>query len=97
MSGSLVYRDCDNFAIAGYEEIFDQKELTFRHAIQANPMFLKKLAFAMQKGSPFRIKGVHFINFNYWLVKLLNFFRMFLSKKMQNRVRNDHNFWLYDY
>lgn len=84
--GDIVYRDCDNFAIAGYIGVFDQKLMTFEHAKQVSPVFIKKMAYAFQEGAPYRIKGMHFINFSPWIAKILVFFKHFLSQKIQNRV-----------
>ena len=86
-----MYNDCDNFAIVGYAQIFDEKDVGIGHLINISPGLLKNLAEAFQKGAPYRIKGLHFINFNPWIVKLLNFFKAFLTKKLQSRVRQIEN------
>lgn len=86
MLNDLMYSTCDNFVIAGFMAIVDQKHITLDHIKHLNPMFIKKIAYAFQEGSPYRIKGMHFINFSPWIVKIFNFFKMFLNEKNKSRV-----------
>lgn len=87
MVQDLLYNKCDNFVIAGYVAIIDQKHVTMEHMKHINPMFIKKMAYAFQEGSPYRVKGMHFINFSPWIAKIFNFFKMFLNEKNKSRVR----------
>lgn len=87
MVNDLLYRTCDNFVIAGYIAIVDLQHIKLEHMKHMNPMFIKKIAYAFQEGSPYRIKGMHFINFSPWIAKVFNFFKMFLNEKNKSRVR----------
>uniref|UniRef100_A0A336MRB7 CSON005387 protein n=1 Tax=Culicoides sonorensis TaxID=179676 RepID=A0A336MRB7_CULSO len=86
MCGDLLFSTCDNFAISGFAAVIDQQFITFDHIKQMNPTFIKKMAYAFQEGSPYRIKGLHFINFSPWIVKIFNFFKMFLNEKTKSRI-----------
>ncbi|XP_063695874.1 retinaldehyde-binding protein 1-like [Culicoides brevitarsis] len=86
MVNDLLYQQCDNFVIAGLVIICDLKHLTLEHLKHNSPLFVKKIAYAFQEGSPYRIKGLHFINFSPFVTKMFNFFKMFLNEKTKSRI-----------
>jgi hypothetical protein len=67
--------------------LLDMKNATLAHFLQFTPAMMKKMTMMMQDGSPFRMKGAHYVNTPSFFETVFNVFKGFLNDKMKSRVR----------
>ena len=86
MMNDILMIEDDNMIVAGQIGIIDLADVTLAHLIQMQPAFVKKMTMFMQDGSPFRQKGIHYINTPKGFEQLFNLFKSFMNEKMKSRV-----------
>lgn len=86
--GDLLHEEDDQMIIAGQINVIDLKEASMANFAAFSPQLMRKMAALMQDASPFRLKGIYYINAPPFFEKFFSFVRQFLNAKIQSRVRN---------
>ncbi|KAG5672153.1 hypothetical protein PVAND_002306 [Polypedilum vanderplanki] len=82
----LMHEEDDQMLICGQVNIMDLKNATLAHFLVWTPQMMKKMTMIMQEGSPFRLKGIHYINIPPFFEKIFNVFKQFLNDKIKSRI-----------
>lgn len=86
MMMEVLHMEDDNFIIAGQVGILDLSDVTMKHFLQFDPVFIKKMTVLSQDASPFRQKGFHYVNTPSSFEYVFNMFKSFMSEKNKKRV-----------
>ncbi|XP_077285833.1 uncharacterized protein LOC143911003 [Arctopsyche grandis] len=72
---------------AGENMIWDCTDIKLGHILKVNPMFLKKVAFILQKCYPTKVKGIYIVNAPSFANGVVNLLRKLLKKKIADRMQ----------
>ncbi|XP_018897338.1 clavesin-2 isoform X2 [Bemisia tabaci] len=69
------------------EVVIDYRDLTFRHMLKVNIGTIRKIIKVYEEALPIRAKAIHIINVNFYISKIVNIARPFVSKELFDKVK----------
>lgn len=82
----ILMRDDDNFVVAGQVGILDLAHVTYKHFLQYNPTFIKKMTMMSHEASPIRHQGFHYINTPNGFENVFEVFKSLMNDKNNTKV-----------
>jgi len=84
--------------IYGLVFLLDLKHCQLSYLLSFTPSLTKNLMRCIDEATPLRVGGVHYVNPPKFVARLVNFFKMFMPTKIQNRIVVHETFdTLYEY
>ncbi|XP_069978324.1 alpha-tocopherol transfer protein-like isoform X2 [Penaeus vannamei] len=86
LSLQIIQEEDEPLSITGTVLIIDVGGLTFQHAAQMTPPFVKKALTILQDGYPMRPKGLNYIHTPAAFDTVFSIFKSFMKEKMKKRI-----------
>lgn len=72
--------------VYGLVFLLDLKHCQLSYLLSFTPTLTKNLMRCIDEATPLRVSGVHYVNPPKFVSRLVNFFKLFMSSKIQNRI-----------
>ncbi|KAI8432592.1 hypothetical protein MSG28_013579 [Choristoneura fumiferana] len=82
----ILYMEDDDAVVSGVMAIIDLEGVTMGHFLQMTPLQMKKMTVVGQDATPFRMKGVHYLNTPPGFETVFNAMKALLNEKNKSRL-----------
>lgn len=83
---TMVMLENDNYAVAGAINIIDMAQLKLSFLLRFDMVLAKKMGVFTDKAIPFRVRGIHFINFPSEAMTFIKMIQPLMPKKIKERM-----------
>ncbi|XP_063529989.1 retinol-binding protein pinta-like [Cydia strobilella] len=82
----IMYLEDDDAVVSGVMAVIDLEGVTMGHFLQMTPLQMKKITVVGQDATPFRMKGVHYLNTPTGFETIFNAMKALLNEKNKSRL-----------